>query len=218
MVSSFISPLTGVNTSNMLVKLNFITGAVQEFVWSVSYPVLILNSWLFQPFQLKFCEMAASRETSRANSLGSPFGWPLHSGSKWLKPAKKYLPSVISRIFQIKFQQIHLISVSGHCKCFIFKMCQNVAAIRINSQFHEFLKFNFERVFVIWKYCALPEGWHWLPGRVNFALQAPDCNRKFSLFRQQASLSSAWKRPVEWNVCVSAGASAGVSLKFRACV
>ena len=67
MVSSFISPLTGVNTSNMLVKLNFITGAVQEFVWSVSYPVLILNSWLFQPFQLKFCEMAASRETSRAN-------------------------------------------------------------------------------------------------------------------------------------------------------
>ena len=50
---------------------------------------------------------------------------------------------MISRIFQIKFQQIHLISVSGHCKCFIFKMCQNVAAIRITSQFHEFLNLIF---------------------------------------------------------------------------
>ena len=56
---------------------------------------------------------------------------------------QKNLPTVISRIFQIKFQQIHLISVSGHCKCFIFKMCQNVAAICITSQFHEFFNFIF---------------------------------------------------------------------------
>ena len=39
---------------------------------------------------------------------------PPHSGSKWLKPAKKNLPTVISRIFQIKFQQI---STSDHYKC-----------------------------------------------------------------------------------------------------
>ena len=135
-VSSFISPLTGVNTSNMLEKLNFITGAVQEFVWSVSYPVLILNSWLFQPFQLKFCWQQVEKQ---AEQTGKPF---------WLG--------------------------------------------------------------------ARGSGWHCLPGRVNFALQAPDCNRKFSLFRQQASLSSAWKRPVEWNVWVSAGA--GAHLSSRACV
>ena len=30
--------------------------------------------------------------------------------------------------FYVKFQQIHLISVSGQCKCFIFKMCQKVLA------------------------------------------------------------------------------------------
>ena len=56
---------------------------------------------------------------------------------------QKILPTVIYRIFQIKFQQIHLISVSCHCKCCIFKMCQNVAAISINSQFHEFFNSNF---------------------------------------------------------------------------
>ena len=63
------------------------------------------------------------------------------AAAQWfqMKPAKIDLPTVISRIFQIKIQQIHLISVSGHCKCFIFKMCQNVAAICITSQFHEFL-------------------------------------------------------------------------------
>ena len=66
-----------------------------------------------------------------------------HSGFKWLKPAKKNLPTVMSRIFQIKFQQIHLSSVSGHFKCFSLKMCQTVAAIRITSQFHEFFNFIF---------------------------------------------------------------------------
>ena len=32
----------------------------------------------------------------------------LHRGSKWLKPAKNKLPKVISRIFQSKFQHIHI--------------------------------------------------------------------------------------------------------------
>ena len=101
MVSSFISPLTGVNTSNMLVKLNFITGAVQEFVWSVSYPVLILNSWLFQPFQAKILWNGSKQAEKQAEQTGKPF-WLAAGGS----------------------------------------------------------------------------GWQWLlPGRVNFALQAPDCNR-----------------------------------------
>ena len=67
--------------------------------------------------------------------------------AQWFQMAetrqKKKLPTVISRIFQIKFQQIHLISVSGHCKWFIFKTCQNVAAIRINSKFHEFFDLIF---------------------------------------------------------------------------
>ena len=144
MVSSFISPLTGVNTSNMLEKLNFITGAVQEFVWSVSYPVLILNSWLFQPFQAKILwNGSKQRNKHKQSKLWSPFGWPLHRGFKCQKNAKKSLPTVISRIFQIKFRQIHLISVSVHCKCFNFKMCQNVAAIHITSQFHEFLNLIF---------------------------------------------------------------------------
>ena len=131
-VSSFISPLTGVNTSNMLEKLNFITGAVQEFVWSVSYPVLILNSWLFQPFQLKFCWQQVEKQ---AEQTGKPF---------WL-------------------------------------------GARL--------------------------GWHCLPGRVNFALQAPDCNRKFSLFRQEALLSSAWKKTC-WMKCVSERGS-GRALKLQ---
>ena len=139
MVSSFISPLTGVNTSNMLVKLNFITGAVQEFVWSVSYPVLILNSWLFQPFQAdKQAKilLAASRETSRAN-------WEalLAAGRRCLRAG---------------------------------------TGCRVGST---------------------------LLSKLLTATENSVCSGS----------SSAWKRPVEWNVCVSAGAGAGVRLKFRAC-
>ena len=33
--------------------------------------------------------------------------------------------------FQRKFQQIGIVSVSGHCMCFILRRCQNVAGIRI---------------------------------------------------------------------------------------
>ena len=49
----------------------------------------------------------------------------------------------IPRVFQIKFQQIHLIPVSGHCKCFLLKMCQNVAAI--TNQFYKFFKSSFSK-------------------------------------------------------------------------
>ena len=44
---------------------------------------------------------------------------------------------MISRIFPSKLQQIHLISVSGHCTHFMFKICQTVASTRINCQFNE---------------------------------------------------------------------------------
>ena len=33
--------------------------------------------------------------------------------------------------FQRNFQQIDIVSVSGHCMCFILRRCQNVAGIRI---------------------------------------------------------------------------------------
>ena len=112
MVSSFISPLTGVNTSNMLVKLNFITGAVQEFVWSVSYPVLILNSWLFQPFQLKFCWQQAEKQ---AEQTGKPFwlaaaawGLALAAGSGQLCSPSSWLQQKIQFVQAASFAQLSL--------------------------------------------------------------------------------------------------------------
>ena len=49
-------------------------------------------------------------------------------------PPKIRSLDVILRVFQSKFQQIHMISVSGHSMyCFIFK---TVAGISITSQFH----------------------------------------------------------------------------------
>ena len=66
------------------------------------------------------------------------------------------LLDVISRIFPSKFQQIHLISVSSHCKRFIFKIRQTVAGTSITSRFHDFFKSHFWRVFAIWpKYLQL---------------------------------------------------------------
>ena len=59
----------------------------------------------------------------------------LHSGFKCLKPAKiKWF----HEIFPSKFQQIHIISVSGHCMWVIFKICQTVAGFSMIGQFHDF--------------------------------------------------------------------------------
>ena len=49
------------------------------------------------------------------------------SGSKLPNPPKIRALDVISRVFSSKCLQIHIISVSGHCMFFIFKICQTVA-------------------------------------------------------------------------------------------
>ena len=91
------------------------------------------------------------RYSSSAESLLPP-----HRGFKWLKPAKKNYLQWFHEFFQNRFQQIHLISVSSHCKRFIFKMCRNDVAIRITSQFHKFLNLIFGGFFVIGNLCVPP--------------------------------------------------------------
>ena len=84
---------------------------------------------------------------------------PEYSGSKRLKPAKNFLPRVISRIIQIKFQQIHLISVSGHhCMHFIFKICETVAGATITSHLHDFSGLIFGRFLLFGKTVWQPAG------------------------------------------------------------
>ena len=46
-----------------------------------------------------------------------------------------------------------MISVSGHCMHFMFKICQTVADINMSSQFHEFFN-QFLAGFVTWSYRA----------------------------------------------------------------
>ena len=72
-----------------------------------------------------------------------------------------------SPVFQNKFQQIHIISVSGHCTCFILKICQTVAGMHLTSQFHEFLESYFGRYFAFWYNCA--NAWvYWHKSRCTF--------------------------------------------------
>ena len=67
-----------------------------------------------------------------------------HSAFKRLIPAKKF-----SRIFPHRIQQVCIISVSGDCMFCIIEICQIIASISVNSQFHKFLLCKFWRVFVI---------------------------------------------------------------------
>ena len=63
--------------------------------------------------------------------------------SNCYNPPKISLLEVISRVFSsIKFQHIHVPSVSGHSRvCFTsFKICQIVADTSVICQFHDFLK------------------------------------------------------------------------------
>ena len=55
----------------------------------------------------------------------------LHSGSKLLKKPKICSLEVISQIFQSNFQQICIIFLSCHCIPLIFKICQNVAGMKL---------------------------------------------------------------------------------------
>jgi hypothetical protein len=59
---------------------------------------------------------------------------------------------VIWRVFPSKFQQIHMISVSGHCICFVLNICQTGAGITMTNQFHEFCGSNSWWVFAIWNH------------------------------------------------------------------
>ena len=72
-----------------------------------------------------------------------------HCGSKWLKPAKNKFTEVISQVFTNKFQPV---SVSGHRIFFIFKICQTVAGIRVQS-ISRIFQSNLWRVFAIWPNC-----------------------------------------------------------------
>ena len=59
----------------------------------------------------------------------------LHSGLLRLKPAKNTWSNFTN--FSSKFQQIYIISISGHGMRLIFKICET--GISMKSQFHEFL-------------------------------------------------------------------------------
>ena len=76
--------------------------------------------------------------------------------AQWLQMAKtrhKTNSLVVLRIVNSKFQQIGKISVSGDCMPFMIKICQIVMCISTASQFHEFLKSNFWRVFDVGPNC-----------------------------------------------------------------
>ena len=56
---------------------------------------------------------------------------------------------MISQTFLSKFQQIHVISVSGHFMRFVLITCQTVAGINKSASISRFLKSNSWRVFAI---------------------------------------------------------------------
>ena len=61
---------------------------------------------------------------------------------------------MILRVFQSKFQQIHMISVSSHSMyCFIFK---TVAGISLTSQFHDFKNLMLRGFLQFGANCARP--------------------------------------------------------------
>ena len=85
---------------------------------------------------LFFCLRSAAYTCGAARSAAA-YAAP-HQGSKWVKPAKNISIEGISRVFSSKLRQIHIISISGHCKPFVFKICRTVAGITMMCQFHEF--------------------------------------------------------------------------------
>ena len=71
--------------------------------------------------------------------IGSTATTLMHSGSKLLKPAKNRFPWSHFTNFSNKFQQRHVIFVSGHFVSFhIQKIYQTVVRKSINSQFLKF--------------------------------------------------------------------------------
>ena len=78
----------------------------------------------------KITQMMSLRRRMKKGGTVVPFG---------PNPPKIRSFDVISRVFPSKFQQIHIISVSGHCMRLVLKICQTVAGIGKTSPFHEFL-------------------------------------------------------------------------------
>ena len=75
---------------------------------------------------------------------------PPHSGFKWLKPAENKFTCCTFTKIPSKFQKIRIVFLSGNCVCFKF----TVACIRMISQFNEFFRSNFRRVFASRPNCA----------------------------------------------------------------
>ena len=76
---------------------------------------------------------------------------PIHSSSKWLKPAKNKLPWCVFTTFSTYLiTDTYTTSVSGHYLCIIVKICQIVTGTSTIRQFHEFFWSNFWLVLEVW--------------------------------------------------------------------
>ena len=90
----------------------------------------------------------------------------LHSGSKWLKPAKNRFLMWFDEFLRASFRKftwfpIPVIACPSYSREFHIKLF--VAGIRKTSQFHEFYESHFWRVLVIWPNCVLVLGCLSLP-------------------------------------------------------
>ena len=85
------------------------------------------------------CECSVYSHSDIEKIVGLVFPMPsLTIVPKISNPPKISLPDMISQIFPSKFQQIHIITVSGGCVPFTLKIYQTVVGISMISQFHEF--------------------------------------------------------------------------------
>ena len=86
---------------------------------------------------------------------------------------------MISQVFPRNFQQIHIISISGHCVPFIFKICQTVAGTSRIRHFHDFSNQMFGGFFVNWPSCepARARGGapHWLLSYCDEPMELQQC-------------------------------------------
>ena len=78
----------------------------------------------------------------------------MHSGSKWLKPAKIRSSKVNLPGFTCKFLQIYIANCRFRLLHFTFKICQTVAGTSITIQFHIFLEFIFGGFLLFAPNCA----------------------------------------------------------------
>ena len=73
----------------------------------------------------------------------APPATPHHCGFKSLKSAQNWVHLIWFHEFFQPTSAVCIISISGHCKLFIFKICQTVAGISTTGQFHEFFNLIF---------------------------------------------------------------------------